>query len=218
MNIEQLEIAKLCVIVPFGQGSRVAHIASQHGIHGGTILLGKGTFYNKFMELLGLNETRKEIVWLLAQKAVAEEVLQVLEKELKLNQRNTGIAYIEPLVEVVGVKRTKYINNKIEENTMLQAIYTVVDRGLGHAVVEAASLAGASGGTIIEGRGAGEHQVQKVFAIEIEPEKDIVLTIASTDHVDAIVDSIRNKLDIELEGKGIIFVHPVSKSIGINRV
>lgn len=215
---EQLNICKLCVIVNFGQGSRVVQIACEQGGKGGIILLGRGTYHHTMMELLGLNERRKEIVWMITTQSKAEALMNVLEKTLKLQQNNTGISYIEPLLQVYHKDRPHYTNDLEGEEHLLQAIYTVVDAGKGHLVVEAASDAGANGGTIFEGRGAGAHQTTKVFSIEIEPEKDIVLTIVSVEKVDAIMESIKSKLNIELEGKGIIFVHPISKSAGINRL
>lgn len=99
---------------------------------------------------------------------------------------------------------------------MLQAIYTIVDKGKGQRVVDAASEAGANGGTIVEGRGAGANEVTKVFNLEIEPEKEIIITIVKSEDVDKIVDSIRKNLEIEKANNGIIFVHPISRSVGIN--
>ncbi len=217
-HTEQLKICRLCVIVNFGQGSRVVQIACDNGIKGGVILLGRGTYHNTMMEVLGLNESRKEIVWMFSTQSKAEQVMNVLEEKLKLKSHHTGISYIEPLLQVHHKGNPNYVNSIEGEEHLLQAIYTVVDAGKGHLVVEAASKAGANGGTIFEGRGAGAHQTTKVFSIEIEPEKDIVLTIVSAEKMDAIMESIKNKLDIELDGKGIIFVHPINKSSGINHV
>lgn len=217
-QIEHLSICKLCVIVEFGQGSRVVQIACENGVKGGVILLGKGTYHNTMMELLGLTESRKEIVLMFSSTAKAEKLMDVLEEKLKLNRNHTGISYIEPLTQFYHRDKPHYLNEIEEDAHLIEAIYTVVDAGKGHIVVEAASEAGANGGTIFEGRGAGAHLTTKVFSIEIEPEKDIVLTIASKEKVDAIMESIKKKLDIELDGKGIIFVQPITKSAGINRL
>lgn len=209
-DIKHIKLAKTCIIVNFGKASKVLALAREHGLHGGTILLGKGTFSNKTLELFGLNQTRKELVWIISSMPKAQEFLPILEKSFAFKKSNTGIAYIEPLVQLCGINNTRFMNDDLEDNYMLQTIYTVVDRGKGEKVVDAASAAGAGGSTILEGRGAGANQVTKVFSMEIEPEKDIVITIVSSDKVEKIVESIRNELDIEKENTGIIFVHPIS--------
>jgi len=98
---------------------------------------------------------------------------------------------------------------------MYDAIFVVVDKGKAEFVVEAANEAGAKGGTIIHARGAGEYEIENIFSMEIEPEKDIVLIIVKEELTEAVVNSIRDKLDIEKEGAGIIFVQEVDQAYGL---
>ena len=98
---------------------------------------------------------------------------------------------------------------------MYRAIFTIVDRGRAEYVMEAATQAGAKGGTIINARGSGIHETNKLFSMEIEPEKEMVMVLSEKDSVDSIVSSIRQKLDIDEPGKGIIFVQDVSKAYGL---
>lgn len=98
---------------------------------------------------------------------------------------------------------------------MYNLIYTVVDRGKGEFVVKAANKAGSRGATIINGRGSGIHETSKVFAMEIEPEKEIVLIISPSNLTDSIVSSIRDELKINEPGNGIIFVQDVNKAYGL---
>jgi nitrogen regulatory protein PII len=90
-----------------------------------------------------------------------------------------------------------------EDNSMQSLIYK--DR----------NEAGAKGGTIIHARGTGEYEIEKIFSMEIEPEKDIVLIIVKEELTEAVVNSIRDKLDIEKEGAGIIFVQEVDQAYGL---
>ena len=50
------------IIVDFGKATKVIHLAKELGVTGGTILLGKGTVRSSILSLLGLNESRKEVV------------------------------------------------------------------------------------------------------------------------------------------------------------
>lgn len=99
---------------------------------------------------------------------------------------------------------------------MYKAIFTIVDRGKGENVMDAAKEAGAKGGTIINGRGSGIHETEVLFSMPIEPEKEIVMILAEDHLVNAIVSSIREKLEIDEPGKGIMFLLDVNKTYGLN--
>lgn len=64
-------------------------------------------------------------------------------------------------------------------------------------------------------RGSGIHETSKLFSMDIEPEKEIVLILSETDMTDAIVSSIRTQLKIDDPGKGIIYIQNVNKVYGI---
>lgn len=98
---------------------------------------------------------------------------------------------------------------------MYHVITTIVDKGKAEDVIDAATKAGSKGGTIINARGSGIHETSKVFSMEIEPEKEIVIILSEADKTEAIVSSIKNELKIEEPGNGIIFVQDVNKTYGI---
>ena len=98
---------------------------------------------------------------------------------------------------------------------MQQAIFVVVDKGLAELVVKAAEKAGARGATVINGRGAGIHETSKLFSMEIEPEKEIVLIIAKREFVDSITSSINNAVNLDEPGRGILFIVDIQKAYGL---
>ena len=98
---------------------------------------------------------------------------------------------------------------------MYKAIYTIVERGLGDEVIDAAQGAGSMGGTVIHARGSGIHERQKVFNMTIEPEKEIVLILSKTETANGIVKAIKENLKIDQPGHGIIFVTDVKETYGI---
>lgn len=98
---------------------------------------------------------------------------------------------------------------------MYQAITVIVDRGKAEDVMDAAVAAGSKGGTIINARGSGIHETSRVFMMDIEPEKEIVLIVARRDRVDDIVESIDRKMQLEEPGNGILYVQDVKKTYGI---
>jgi len=218
LSIENIGCELIFVIVGNGQGSKVLHIAKQHGISGGTIILGKGTDRNSILELLALDDVRKEIVLMAADCKAGIEVLDKLNREFKLFKPGHGIAYTVPLSGVCGSRCFEAHKKEKPEgvdDTMYQSIIVIVDKGKGEAVVEAASKAGAAGATIINARGSGVHETSKLFAMDIEPEKEIVLMVTPERRTEAIVSSISENFHIDKPGKGIIFVQNVARAYGL---
>jgi nitrogen regulatory protein PII len=94
-------------------------------------------------------------------------------------------------------------------------IVSVVRKGWGSTVLEASVKAGARGGTVLSGRGAGIHEQEKIFGMSIEPEKEIVLTVVYADQVDAVLGEIVRAAELNDTGRGIAFVVPVDQIVGV---
>lgn len=208
----------LFVIVNYGVGSKIIRSMKNHGINGGTAFLGKGTIKNHLLELLDLDDVRKEIIFSVFEKSVVEETASQISNEFGFHKRNHGIAFTIPVSNFLGGRGCSYIENKERRGVMeamYRAIFVVVERGQAEFVIEAAEAAGSRGGTIIHGRGSGAHETKKVFNMEIEPEKEIVMILAEDALTDNIVEKIRKDLKIDEPGKGILFVLDVNKTFGL---
>jgi len=219
------ELELIYTIVNFGLGSKIIKFAKHNGILGATVFLGKGTIKNRILEFFDLTDIRKEIVIMISEKLIAYDVLEKLNKEFHFNKPNHGIAFSIPVLKLLGARsfscdETNSSINDINEsrgaeNRMYNAIFTIVDKGKAESVIETATKAGSTGGTIINARGSGIHETQKLFSMEIEPEKEIVLILAKKEITDAIVSSIRKELQIDEPGNGIIFIQAVNKAYGL---
>jgi nitrogen regulatory protein PII len=100
-------------------------------------------------------------------------------------------------------------------NVKASLIVTIVRKGWGSSVLQASVKAGARGGTVVFGRGAGIHEQEKIFGMSIEPEKEIVLTIVQEDQVDAILGEIVRAAELDAAGHGMAFVVPVRRIVGV---
>lgn len=94
-------------------------------------------------------------------------------------------------------------------------IISIVRKGWGDTVLEATMKAGAHGGTVLFGRGIGRNEQQRVFGIQIEPEKEIVLTVIPTEAKDTILQEIVRAAQLTAPGHGLAFVVPVEQVVGI---
>ncbi|NLO22354.1 MAG: P-II family nitrogen regulator [Syntrophomonadaceae bacterium] len=218
-NSPQLpEFELLCVILNYGLGSKVMKLAKQHGVTGGTIFLGRGTVKNKILELLDLTEVRKEIVIMISTKDIIYKAMEAMKKELKLIKKGHGIVFTTSVINLFGAscyKDSHNLESRGAENTMYKVIYVIVDRGRAASVIEAANKAGSSGGTIINARGSGIHETNKIFAMDIEPEKELVLLLCEEPLTDSIVSAIRERAQIDKPGNGIIFVQNANSAYGL---
>lgn len=217
-SVEREDLELLCFIVNDGMGSEAIQVAKKNGCSGGTVFYGRGTINNSRLKFLGLDNIRKEIVFMVTGETQSENIRQKVTGKLHLERPNRGIAFSIPLKNILGKRNSTYDSNtpiREDDSVMHQAIFVIVERGQGEDVIDAAVAAGSQGGTIINARGSGIHENSRVFGMDIEPEKEIVLILAENEKVDSIVASISNELKIEQPGKGILFTTDVKNATGL---
>ncbi|MFO7732348.1 MAG: P-II family nitrogen regulator [Candidatus Aminicenantes bacterium] len=94
-------------------------------------------------------------------------------------------------------------------------IVTIVNKGVSENVLKASKEAGAEGGTIVFGRGAGIHETKTLLGIPIEPEKEIILTVVPRALTDKALEAIVRAADLDEPGTGIAFVVELRRVAGI---
>lgn len=211
--IEGIDYDVLFLVVNSGIGSKALQIAKKNGVSGGTVFRGSGTASNSALKFFGLEDVRKEILFMAARKEVAEAALDDLTEKLQLKKRNRGIAFTIPIANLLGNRSCVYntdAHGRKVEDRMHQAIFTIVDRGQAEEVIDAAVAAGSQGGTVINARGSGSHETSRLFSMNIEPEKEVVMILTEQHTTDAVVASISNALKIEQPGNGVLFTMDVT--------
>ncbi|WP_252891579.1 P-II family nitrogen regulator [Thermoclostridium stercorarium] len=91
----------------------------------------------------------------------------------------------------------------------------IVNRGMADSVMEIARKAGVKGGTVIHGRGTGSEFTEKLFGVEIVPEKELVIILMPSDLVSKVADELYRELQLDVPGNGILFVEPVAEVRGL---
>src|SRR5699024_847672 len=89
---------------------------------------------------------------------------------------------------------------------------TIVEKGKGREIMNAAGKAKARGGTMIRGRGAGVPQ-DYYFPIQVEPQKDTVLIVVQKGKINEVKNSIEAMITSETDG--VVFTLPVVATSGI---
>ena len=94
-------------------------------------------------------------------------------------------------------------------------ILTIVDRGRADDVMAHARAAGAAGGTIISGRGAGSKEAAKFFNVTIQEEKEVLLIVTKNERKNGIMTAIAENAGLASTCHGITFSLPVDEVRGI---
>ncbi|MCX4313078.1 MAG: P-II family nitrogen regulator [Clostridia bacterium] len=99
-----------------------------------------------------------------------------------------------------------------------ELIICIVNTGFTDIVMEAAKEAGARGGTVIHGRGTANKDAEEFFHISIQPDKETVMILVTSDIRDAVLHAIYNSAGLKSAGQGIAFALPVTNVVGISPV
>ncbi len=219
--MNNMDLQLICAVVHQGQGSKVLRVAQEYGINGGTILRGIGCSSRSLLKILGLDTAHREIVLLVGWATTTQLAMNGLKKRFKFAKGEHGLLFCLDLCHVQGIRKSEVIQDSVHEEQeeikqmSYQAIITIVDLGKGEEVVELAKRAGARGATILHGRGSGIHDTAKLFNMKIEPEKEIVLVIASEQESSPIIETIASGIAIDKPGHGILFSHKLTEVVGL---
>lgn len=204
----------VCTIVNEDLGSEVLNIAHQMNISGGTIMKAKGSVQSSLLNLLGLDNDNKEVCLNLIQEEKEQAFLLEVENQLKLSKAHHGLAFSLPVYAAIGLRKHKPFIKKREGDGKMDAIFSIVDRGIGDDVIHEAKKAGASGATIMHARGSGIHLKEKIFNFDIEPEKDVVLILSPSNESPQILQQLKDKFSFDQPGHGILFVLDAKTVVG----
>lgn len=208
----------LWIVVPNKQMKHITEICRNHNVPIGTYLFADGVSDNKIIRTLGLDNVRREMAIIVGEYENNLNVLNQLDQEYKFSKAHSGYAFIVPLTRVIGTilyQSDVVLGMEEEENYMFEGIMTIVDRGVASTVIEVAHNAGAHGGSILHGRGTARDNAEKVFGMEIEPEKELVLIVVKKEDTKTITSAINNELGLEKPNTGILFTFPITDSRGV---
>lgn len=204
-------------VVDRGRAEDVLNELRAFGVGNGVVLFGEGTVSNRWLEILGLDETQKEIILLTVSERLEEAMHEMMLQSFKINKKRRGIAFSIPLNRF---NRRRYwpADMRVPKDKFpYHCIVTILDKGKSRDFVRVAREAGAPGGTIIHGRGAGIPQEESIFDLVIEPQKDIVFILVPTNKAAHIRQSIVQEMNLDKPGNGILFVLPVTRATGLYR-
>lgn len=100
-------------------------------------------------------------------------------------------------------------------NKNYECVVAIVNNGYSDLVMQSAKNVGATGGTVLSGRGTGNREIQEFFGITVTPEKEIVLILVPRKIRDDVIAAINVGAGMSTKGMGIAFSLPVGDVVGI---
>ncbi|MCI6585151.1 MAG: transcriptional regulator [Mobiluncus porci] len=97
----------LYVVVNEKMASKVIAEAKTQGIRGATVMLGRGTVNNRWLNAIGVVDSRKEVVIMGADTPTARQAMEAISKRFHFEKPNRGIAFAVAMQGIVGTDAGK---------------------------------------------------------------------------------------------------------------
>ncbi|NLP00687.1 MAG: DUF1538 domain-containing protein, partial [Clostridiaceae bacterium] len=128
-----------------------------------------------------------------------------------------GTIFRHKKVEYPTIEKKPVVSSHLVDEINLEhdCILVIVNRGFAEKVVDVARQSGAKGATIMRGRGTDENQkvMLPIINIELQPEKEIVWFITTTEVSAPIADSLLNDQQLEKDGEIAVFISPTEAMV-----
>ncbi len=195
------------------------------GVNNVLSILCNGTASESTLSLMGLENNEMTMLLTMIRETELDGVVKGLKDEMDISAAGNGFFAVVPIDCIGGSTSLKYFvgENAIEkkESELMNTenktvmIVAIVDKGNTDLVMDSARGAGASGGTVVKGKGTGA-EMAKFFGMSISEEKELVYILALKEKRDDIMKAIMEKAGSGTDAHGVFFALPVEKVVGIN--
>jgi nitrogen regulatory protein PII len=185
---------------------------------------------SSIFEYLGFGENKKSIMIGVMSVERANYIFSLAEEKLNLSKPGTGIMFAVPMTSTTAFlsgllsrddesqpKITKESELSMQSEHQYELIITIITRGYFQDVKNAATAAGARGGTLVHALGMGAEEAQKFLGIAIQPDKEIILNVVNREEKNKVMSAIAEAAGINTQGRGIIFSLPVDHAMGLSK-
>ena len=187
------------------------------------VLHGRGTATDRMLDLLGIESRENRIVLTVADPQKTRELIEEQRRVLYLGLPGNGLVIALPIKSIGGGKTLAYISGDASPKYTPEAthdhelILAIANEGCTDMVMDAARAAGATGGTVIHGKGVGQENAKKFFNVSIAQEKEVVMIVAYRPQKAAIMQSILKLAGPDSKAGAIVLSLPVSEIAGLRK-
>lgn len=210
--------------------ARARHAAMEDIIHSMKLplaitLFARGTATSEHLSLHGLVPTEYALLLTVADGDQTRRLMRAAKLRMFIDIPGNGIMLSVPLKSVGGGKTMAYLTEnkavtgeKPDLNVTHELICVILNEGCSDLVMAAARPVGATGGTVLAGKGTGAHESEKFLGISLANEKDVVLIVAEKTRKAAIMKAIMEKAGPGTDAASICFSLPVTAVEGLRRI
>ena len=220
-----MELNYVMAIVNRSRGETFENICQNLKLPLALTVLGKGTATMEHLSLYGLMPTEKAVVCTVADGDQTQRLIRAAKLRLFIDIPGNGIMLSVPIKSVGGGRTMAYLTDnktptgeKPSMNFTHELIYVILNEGNSDLVMHAARSAGATGGTVLAGKGTGSKETGKFLGISLANEKDVVLIVSGADKKAAIMKAIVEQAGPQTSAGAICFSLPVSQVAGLRQI
>ena len=188
-------------------------------------LFAQGTATSEHLSLYGLAPTEYALILTVADAEQTRKLMRQTKLRMFIDIPGNGIMMSVPLKSVGGGRTMAYLTDnktvsgiKPDMNNTHELVVVILNEGCSDMVMAAARPAGASGGTVLAGKGTGARESEKFLGISLASEKDVVLIVAEKAKKAAIMKAIMEKAGPGTAAASICFSLPVTAVEGLRRI
>ena len=194
---------------------------------------GKGTAPSEMLDIFGLSGAVRLITIGIMPKPLVSRLTSSLQEEILFHKRGGGIMLSlpitgmqNPVFQMLSEEAKDALKGRIEERIRKEmeeikeqlkyvVIWVSVDAGYSDEVIDAASEAGAKGGTVRKGRQRNSERVQDHLGLSLQEERDFVLMVVPKEKKADIMTAIGKACGLCSQSHGILLSLPVDEVMGL---
>lgn len=203
------------------RGDYLVEISKRAGARGGTIAPGRALTENRLLQMLSLADVDQDVVFTVMGRETETVLTAITEAARREPKKLGGLGLLLDvsgmLFRVPGQDREEITESGSAMKSGYQLVTVIVNHGYADDVMAAARQAGARGGTILTARGTGTEEDVKFFGISLVPEKEMLLIVAETESVPAILEAVNAVPNICQPGGGVVYYLNIENFIPLGR-
>ena len=104
----------LCTIVDRSKADFYLDILEGYEVNMQMLCYGKGTAPSDILQLLGMNDLEKAVIFSVVQESKIKDILYVYEEKYFKTRNGKGVAFTIPISSMIGVMIYHFLSNNVE--------------------------------------------------------------------------------------------------------
>ena len=104
----------LCTIVDRSKADFYLDILEGYEVNMQMLCYGKGTAPSDILQLLGMNDLEKAVIFSVVQESKIKDILYVYEEKYFKTRNGKGVAFTIPISSMIGVMIYQFLSNNVE--------------------------------------------------------------------------------------------------------